>query len=221
MGTDESTRFGWIVVDARALTDLCRGLHLSSFVIGVCFAMTVFRERINHIRDGLQMMGLSDMGYYLAVFAFYGTWILVPSGLAVLFIWTPPPFFVDRGKSEFGDWDTFYPGSNFIYLWYMYWWNMMTIFMMILFFGCFTNRRPVMIMCSYVLIDFSILVPFTVITPNMYWYERFGLAAFIPVASMFQSFGALRELLAMFFYFELERMFFYRLFCFYFSKIIF
>jgi ABC-type multidrug transport system ATPase subunit len=193
--TDASVRFGWIVVEPMSLAGLCRGMHLSSFIIAICFAVTVFRERITHIRDGLQMMGLTDMGYYLAVYCFFGTWILIPTGLAIAWIWLPPPFVVDRGESEWGDWETFYPGSNFIYLWWCYWWNMMTIFMMTLFFGCFTNRRPVSIIASYVLIDFSVLVPFTVISPAMTWIERFGLSAFIPVASMFQTFHALRELL--------------------------
>ena len=37
-------------------------------------ASQVFNERVNHLRDGLQMMGLTDRAFYTTIYAWFGIW---------------------------------------------------------------------------------------------------------------------------------------------------
>jgi hypothetical protein len=154
-------------------------------VIAICFASTVFRERVQNIRDGLQMMGLTDKGYYLSVWVFFGLWTIVPTVVACLYMRTP---------LQYSDPFT-YPGSNFAYVWYMMYCEMYTVFLLCLIIGCMTDRRPVMFIGTFVMLDFCRLIPEQAISAAMPAWQRFGLSLVLPVASMQQSLWAFRELL--------------------------
>merc|ERR1719305_1036499 len=112
------------------------------------------------------MMGLSDAGYYLAVFVFYMTWTIIPSVIFTYVLYAPqgkyivpesssvlPGWgfgFLDRFHREdgqepidsgIGNFETIFPGSNFMYLWWICWGNMFQALLQTLWCGCFTDRR--------------------------------------------------------------------------------
>jgi ABC-type multidrug transport system ATPase subunit len=193
--TDGRKRLGIAVWFPERIPAFVGDMHFSAYLIGIAFALTVFRERILHIRDGLQMMGLPDSGYYLSVFVFYGSWIMIPTIGAGAFMKHPPPFVLDRGDSGIEPWGTPYEGSTFVYIWWMYWFHVMTVFLHCLIFTCCTDRRPVLIILSYVFTDFSTVIPSQVLGPTTDWWLRWTVALLLPVASFTQSMGAFRELL--------------------------
>jgi ABC-type multidrug transport system ATPase subunit len=184
-GTDGSERFGIAVWTPEQIPGLTTNFHRCSWVIAICFASTVFRERVQNIRDGLQMMGLTDKGYYLSVWVFFGLWTIVPTVVACLYMRTP---------LQYSDPFT-YPGSNFAYVWYMMYCEMYTVFLLCLIIGCMTDRRPVMFIGTFVMLDFCRLIPEQAISAAMPAWQRFGLSLVLPVASMQQSLWAFRELL--------------------------
>jgi ABC-type multidrug transport system ATPase subunit len=190
-GTDSTSRFGTAVWYPEQIAGITTNFHRQGWMIAICFASTIFRERTQHIRDGLQMMGLTDKGYYLSVFSFFAAWVIIPTVLGAAYFYNP--IFLGRGDS--GVTGTLFPGSNFAYIWYLMYCELYTIFLMCLILGCVTDRRPVMFMLTFVLIDFQSILPDQLISAGMPSWQRFTLSLFLPVASMKQSLNAFRELL--------------------------
>jgi hypothetical protein len=196
--TDQTSRLGIPIVQPNIIANLAGWNHMSGFIIAVNFASTVFRERIQHIREGLQMMGLTDRAYYLSVLSFYLMWIVVPTILCTYILYAPPGemfsiggyrfLFLDRVDEEgvdsgIGTYETLFPGSNFIYIWWMMWGNMFAVLLQTLWFGCFTNRRPVFIMVSYVFVEFGKIIPNQGITESTPPWLRFLICLIIPFGS--------------------------------------
>merc|ERR1719506_1596617 len=158
--TDSTSRFGVAVWFPEQIPGCTTNFHRGAWIISICFASTVFRERVTYIRDGLQMMGLSDKGYYASVFAFFKLWILIPTLISAAYFYNP--IFLSRGDSGING--TLFPGSNFVYIWYIMFCEMYTVFLMCLILGCVTDRRPVMFMLTFVLLDVQTFLPDQVIS---------------------------------------------------------
>ena len=48
-------------------------------VLALGCTVNVFNERVTHLRDGLQMMGLTDAAFYATIYVWYGLWCCFPA----------------------------------------------------------------------------------------------------------------------------------------------
>jgi ABC-type multidrug transport system ATPase subunit len=204
MPTDGRKRFGIAVWFPEKLPELGGYLNFGAYLIAICFATTVHRERIQNIRDGLQMMGLTDAGYYVSVHAFYALWVILPVSIVILVIRNPPPKFdlgistwgVNRYDSGISDWGTFYEGSWMIFFWWILLWHMMSALIQCNIVGCLTNRKPVLYICTYLYFDTVCgIVPEQALTPTTSTLLYFTVLLLIPYSSVLLAFGSFRELL--------------------------
>merc|ERR1719386_618603 len=111
-------------------------IHFSAMFTAMITAVYgLLRERVAHLRDGLQMMGLTDGAFYLSAYIFFMLWT-IPIVLLGCYTLCMP----------IGLGETLYPNTNVLLLAAYCWLFFQCYFSLCNTLGTVSNRKPVAIM---------------------------------------------------------------------------
>lgn len=177
-------------VQATAVTDIAEKLHLVCCLIAFFTTSVIFRERCDHLRDGLQMMGLTDMAFYTSASVFVALFAIVSSPVFTFFFLQLPNWPMP-GEGEDS---VIFPKASFILIAVFLWVHTQTCFNVMNCCTCFTKRRPVGLMFMLLLVH--ILPSFLVFAfqPATPFYLRVLMQVLLPFPNMMQLCGVVAAL---------------------------
>merc|ERR1719487_770404 len=121
-------------------------------------------------------MGLTDRVFYTTIYVWFGMWCCAAVFVATFFTTMPPML------------PSFFPLGNKFLFFLLLWMHTMCCLSIALVFTTISTRKPVVIMLTYVVQDFSILLVIAM-SPSTSMLLRWVLSICFPIVGTWQAFG--------------------------------